>query len=132
MLKNGKRVRVKRKFSPDFKKKIVHLYESGQHTTKEISSLYNISQYLIYRWIYRYSHYNKQSVQVVEFKDSQMNKVKELQKRIAELERIVGQKQMNIDFLNKMIELADAEYNIDIKKKSSTPHSGGSKNTKDK
>jgi hypothetical protein len=40
-----------------------------------------------------------------------------LKKRIAELERIVGQKQIMIDYKDKMIELAEEEYGIDIKKK---------------
>lgn len=35
-----------------------------------------------------------------------MTKLKELQSRIAELERALGQKQMNIDYLEMMIELA--------------------------
>ena len=37
---------------------------------------------------------------------------------MADLERIVGQKQIVIDFQEKMIELAEQEYNVDIKKKS--------------
>lgn len=45
-----------------------------------------------------------------------MTKLKELQSRIAELERALGQKQMNIDYLEMMIELAKKEYDIDIEK----------------
>lgn len=59
-----------------------------------------------------------------------MQKLKELQNRIAELEQALGQKQMNIDYLEKMIELAKEQYDIDIKKNSNTPQSGGSKTTK--
>jgi hypothetical protein len=33
---------------------------------------------------------------------------------------MVGQKQIEIEFQNKMIELAEQEYNIDIKKKLKT------------
>ena len=40
--------------------------------------------------------------------------------KIAELEQLVGQKQVVIEFQNKMIELAELEYNIDIKKKLET------------
>jgi hypothetical protein len=56
-------------------------------------------------------------------------KVKELHKRIEELERIVGQKQLNIDFLEKMIELATDQYGIEIKKNFDTPPSTGSEKT---
>jgi hypothetical protein len=61
--------------------------------------------------------------------DSSKQKLKELQKRISELERIVGQKQLNIDFLEKMIEIAKNEYGIDIKKNFDTPPSTGSEKT---
>jgi hypothetical protein len=37
---------------------------------------------------------------------------------------------MNIDYLEKMIELAESELNIDIKKNLNTPQSGGSKGIK--
>ena len=42
--------------------------------------------------------------------DSSKKRLKELSQRIGELDRIVGQKQLNIDFLEKMIELAKDEY----------------------
>ena len=40
-----------------------------------------------------------------------------LQKRVAELERMLGQKQTEIEFKNKMIDLAEQTYGVDIKKK---------------
>jgi hypothetical protein len=52
-----------------------------------------------------------------------------LQKRIADLERIVEQKQLNIDFLDKMIEIAEDQYGVDIKKNFDTPPSRGSEKT---
>ena len=64
-------------------------------------------------------------------KNSQAEKIKKMEARIKELEQAVGQKQMNIDYLEKMIDLAKEYYDIDIKKNSDTPHSGGSKTTKD-
>ncbi len=74
--------------------------------------------------------YNKHSIQVVEMKDSQAHKIKEMEARIRELEQAVGQKKMNIDYLEKMIDLAKEHYDIDIKKNSNTLHYGGSKNIK--
>jgi transposase-like protein len=130
MIKNGKRVKSKRVYSEDFKLKIVKFYETGEYSVPEMEKIYNISNVSIYNWIYKYSTYNKKSVKVVEFKDSEMNKIKEMYSRIAELERALGQKQMNIDYLEKMIDLAQQEYDIDIKKNSNTQHSGGSKTTK--
>jgi transposase len=45
------------------------------------------------------------------------------------LNAAVGQKQIMIDYLEKMIDLAKETYSIDIKKNSNTPPSGGSKPT---
>ena len=131
MLKNGKRINRRRKFSEDFKLKIVKKYETGEFSVGEMIKIYDISYQSIYNWIYKYSKYNKKSIQVVEMKDSQAHKLKQMEVRIKELERAVGQKQMNIDYLEKMIDLAKEHYDIDIKKNSNILHSGGSKNTKE-
>lgn len=130
MIKNGKRLNTRRIYSEDFKLKIVKFYESGKHTVYDLEKIYDISNPTIYNWIYKYSTYNKKSIKVVELKDSQMYKLKELQNRIAELEQALGQKQMNIDYLEKMIDLAKEQYDIDIKKNSNTPQSVGFKTTK--
>ena len=123
------RLKTSRIFSEEFKKNCVNDYETGQLTVKELSKLYQIHTIIIYRWIYKYSAYNKRRIKVVEMADSSNKKVKELQKRISDLERIVGQKQLNIDFLEKMIELAKDHYGIDIKKNSDIPPSAGSEKT---
>lgn len=131
MLKTGKQVRHYRRFSEDLKLKIVHEYESGQFSAADLKTIYDISDSLLYEWIYKYSKYNKKSIQVVEMKDSQAEKIRRMEARIKELERVVGQKQMNIDYLEKMIELAKEHYNIDIKKNSDIPLCGGSKTTEE-
>ena len=61
--------------------------------------------------------------------DSDSYKVKQMQERIRELEQAVGQKQLKIDFLEKMIEIAGEDLKVDIKKKLSTKLSGGSGQT---
>ena len=132
MLKTGKHVRHKRKFAEDFKLKIVREYETGQHSVPDMEKIYDISSSAIYRWIYKYSKYNKKTIQVVEMKDSQSEKIKLMEARIKELEQAVGHKQMNIDYLEKMIDLAKEYYGIDIKKNSNIPLSGGSKTTSKK
>jgi hypothetical protein len=64
--------------------------------------------------------------------ESGIKKLKELEQRLKELEQIVGQKQLKIDYLEKMIELAKEEFNIDIKKNSDTLQSGGFSKTSTK
>ena len=122
-------LRKHRIFSEEFRHARVKEYEAGQFTVLELSRLHKINPTAVYKWIYRYSAYNKRGIKVVEMADSSQQKLKELQKRISELERVVGQKQLNIDFLEKMIEIAKDQYGIDIKKKSDTPPSSGSEKT---
>ena len=129
MDKTGRRIRRIRKFSEDFKLKLVAEYERGIRSVPEMEKFYGIGNATIYSWIYKYSKYNQHSIQVVEMKDSQEFKLKQMEERIKELEQSVGRKQMNIDYLEKVIDLAKEEYNIDIKKNSNTPRSGGSKVT---
>ncbi|MFN3760051.1 MAG: transposase [Algoriphagus aquaeductus] len=129
MLKTGKRIKSKRTFSEEFKRKLVEEYEKGLMSVPQMERYYGISNKLIYNWIYKYSTYNEKNVRIVELKDSQTNRLKELEEKVKELERAVGQKQIMIDYLEKMIDLAKETYSIDIKKNSNTPHSGGSKPT---
>ena len=56
----------------------------------------------------------------------------EQRKRIAELERIIGQKQVQLDFTEKMIELAEETYGVDIKKKFNSGPLSGTGKTKGK
>ena len=119
-------LRIVRKYSEDFKKAKVREYEKGEYSILEISKLYCIHTTMIYRWIHKYSIYNKKNSKIVELKDSATKKVKELLARIQELERAVGQKQMQIDYLEKMIEIAKETCGMDIKKNSATLRSNGS------
>lgn len=42
MLKNGKRINTRRKYSEDFKLRIVNEYESGKHSVCELEKIYDI------------------------------------------------------------------------------------------
>ena len=132
MLQTGKRIKRKRLYSETFKLQIVKEYESGNYTVRELMRLYDLVEPTVYNWIYKYSTYNKKSIQVVEMKDSSAKKLKDLEQQIKDLQEAVGRKQMNIDYLEKMIDLAKDHYDIDIKKNSDTPLSGGSKTIKKK
>lgn len=60
---------------------------------------------------------------------SEAIKNQELQKRLGDLERIVGQKQLEIDYLNKLLEIGSKELDFDLKKNSSSKPSNGSEVT---
>jgi hypothetical protein len=61
--------------------------------------------------------------------ESTDQKVQDLQDKIARLERTLGQKQIKLDLYEKMIELAEADYDLDLKKSISGKRSSGSGST---
>jgi transposase-like protein len=122
-------LRSPRKFTEDFKRKLVKEFEQGTMSVYQMSKLYSIATTQIYDWIYKFSIFNEKGSRIVEMKDSQTTKLKELEQRVKELEQNIGQKQIKIEFLEKMIDLAKQEFNIDIKKNFATPQSNGSKKT---
>jgi len=121
--------RQNRYFSEPFKISKVKELERNLTTIAEISREYEVSRPAIYKWIYKYSiKFRKGEKQVVE-KKSDTRKIIELKERIKELERIIGQKQILLEFKDKMIELAEEKYKIDIKKKLDSKSSSGSGST---
>jgi len=118
-----------RYFSEDFKKKKVRELERKITSIPDICRTYSVSRTSVYRWIYKYSVMAKKQVkQVVEAK-SDTQRIKALEARIKELERIVGQKQLLLEFQDKMIEIAEADYGVDIKKKVGSKLSSGTTST---
>jgi transposase-like protein len=132
MKANIKLIRKNRKYSEEFKKSIVNDFESGKFSVLQLERLHRIHSRVIYRWIYKYSNFNEKGARIIEMKDSSTQKLKALEKKIKELERTVGQKQIMIDYLEMMMEVAKEELNIDIKKNFNTPQSSGSETTKKK
>jgi transposase-like protein len=119
------RERLIRYFDEDFKRKKVSEIERNLSRVSEISREYQVSKAAIYKWIYKYSRMRKRSVRQVVEADSDSKKILALREQVKELERIIGEKQIKLDFQEKMIELAEKEYKIDIKKKFSGKRSSG-------
>ncbi len=121
--------RINRYFSESFKRKKVQEIEKNLSTVQEISREYEVSSTAIYKWLNKYSRNRKRGVkQVVELM-SDTRKIQDLKARIRELEQMLGQKQFEIEFKNKMIDIAEDMYDIDIKKKLGSPPSPGSGST---
>lgn len=121
--------RQNRIFSESFKKRKVQEIERNLTTVRMICREFDVSKTAVYKWLYKYSTLrSKQLRQIVE-PMSDAHKIQELRKKIKELEQIVGQKQIQIEFKEKMIELAEEMYQIDIKKKLGSKLSSGSGST---
>ena len=117
--------RQNRYFSEDFKRKKVSEIDRNLISLSELCREYQVSSTAVYRWIYKYSGMRKKGIkQVIESK-SDSRKIQELRDQVRELERIIGEKQIKLDFQEKLIELAEKEYKVDIKKKYSGKRSSG-------
>ncbi len=109
-------IRPRRVFSEEFKRAKVIEITAGKVNITAFCKLWSINPVNVYRWIYKYSpDYQKGTTMVVQL-DSEASKTLELQKRVAELERILGQKQLILDYQEKLIELASKDLGLDLKK----------------
>lgn len=109
--------RRRRSFSESFRKEKVRELELGLTSPSDLKKAYEVSYTTIYRWVDKFGSMKSKKEKLIVEVESDSARLVELKKRIAELERAVGQKQIMIDFQQKMIELAEDEYGIDIKKK---------------
>ncbi|MBA2500635.1 MAG: transposase [Chitinophagaceae bacterium] len=126
---NRKVLRPYRYFSEDFKKKKVAELDKKQITVTEICKEYEVSYTAVYKWIYKYSVMRKKGIKMVVEAESDTAKIKSLKDHITRLEQLLGQKQFQIDFLEKQMEIASDQYGIELKKKLSGKPSAGSGNT---
>jgi transposase len=129
MSKSGKKVyqtKQRRIFSEAFKRQKVQQIVDKQISIKDVSDLYQVSKMSVYRWLYQYSpHHARGTNQVVQM-ESEAHKTKALLQKVAQLEQVVGQKQLQIDYLNKLLELASESFKTDIKKNFGSPPLNGS------
>lgn len=120
---------IRRTFSEEFRQKKVWEIENKLTTVSQVSRECHVARNAVYYWIKKYSKHYQPAVKVVLQMDSEQEKSKKLQARIDELERALGRKQMELDYLNKLIELEGERLGEDLKKKVELPPSNGSDQT---
>jgi transposase len=128
-IKSKLEIRERRIFSNELKKKIVKDLVSKRATIRSVMTEHQVSSNTVYRWLYKYSSHHEQKCTLVVQMESEELKNSELCKRIAELERVVGQKQLEIDFLNKLLEIGSGELGFDLKKSFNPPPLNGTGST---
>lgn len=114
--------KMNRSFSDDFKKAKVKEIIEKRLTVKQVCELYDVSRTSVYKWIYKFSGSQPESKIVLQM-DSESIKTKRLLEQVAELERRLGQKQLEIDFLDQTLSVASTELGYDLKKKYAPPSS---------
>lgn len=121
--------RRRRTFSENFKREKVREIELGLIRVSELCRQFEVSSVSVYRWLDNYGTMKEKKERLIVESQSDIRQLLELKKQVAELERKLGQKQILIDFQQKMIELAEDHYGVDIKKKFSGSPSATSGNT---
>jgi transposase-like protein len=118
-------IKEKRSFSEAFKREKVKDLVEKRITIKQLSMLYEVSRTAVYNWLYLYSPHHEQKTTLVVQMESEAHKSQLLQQRVAELERVIGQKQLELDFFNKLFEIGSLELGFDLKKNLSIKLSNG-------
>lgn len=112
--------RRRRQFSEDFKRQKVREIESGQTRQSEVCKQYEVSYTSVHKWLRQYGQQTATPERLIVERLSDTQELLRLKKQVADLERVIGQKQILLEFKDKMIELAEEQYGVDIKKKFST------------
>lgn len=106
-----------RTFSAAFKQEKVKELECKQITVAQVCRLYKVSRSAVYNWLNQYGDLHQKGERMVVEKESEAQKTEMLLKKVAGLERLLGQKQVEVEYLKKVIEIGSEEVKVDIKKK---------------
>jgi len=120
-------VRRERKFySKEFRERVLAIYYGSEESAALIAQRFEVNLETLNSWIKRYSKQHK----VCSFEKTDKQEVKkenptskELEQRIKQLEKQLEQEQMFAICLDKMIEIAERELNVNIRKKSGVKQS---------
>lgn len=128
----SKQERQQRRFSESFKQQKVKEIELGYVSPTDISKQYQVTRANVHRWMVKFGSMKGKQERIIVETASDAKQLLALKQKVAELERIIGQKQLLIDFKDKMIDLAEETYGVEIKKNFSTRPSPASGKTKGK
>lgn len=101
-----------RKYSEDLKKRVVAEVESGAISQAEACRRYGLRRGAVWDWLKIYGRINRRRVVEVVMSD-QKDKIEELKQALADAH-------LKLRLYDKLMELAQDEYQIDLKKNYST------------
>jgi len=106
-------------YEVSFRRWLISQIDSGKISLSEVKTRFNLGREygsIIKRWQERYSDDLHVSLGIMKSKDRAENK--KLEKRIKELENKLERAQMKNVALNTMIDIAEQDYKLEIRKKS--------------
>jgi transposase-like protein len=119
--------RTQKDYPMSFKLSVVREYEETKASLRELTRKYGIQGHnTIRKWINKFGTSDWQNLTLqpmAKTKDQELlelrEKVKVLERKNARLEKELEQKDMKAEFFDLMIEIAEEEYGVDIRKKCS-------------
>lgn len=126
--------RQRRVFSETVKRQVVKDIEEGKASIASVCRELLVSDVSVYNWLHKYSRFLQKGVKLIVEQQSEVYRSKELAQELKEVQAALGKKQLQVDFLEKLIELANEELGTDLKKNySSKPsmNSSASRRRKD-
>ncbi|WP_233202126.1 transposase [Parabacteroides provencensis] len=127
--------RTQKDYSMSFKLSVVQEYETSRLSMEAIQRKYGIQgSHTLKRWIEKYGNFdvsNKSHCPVEKSKEQQLleleQKIKLLERKNARLEKELELKDIKAEFFDMMIDIAEKEYHIDIRKNSFPEQSSNTK-----
>jgi len=127
--KQSREERQRRIFSEEFKRKKVREIEQKVTTIAQVSRQYEVREDSVGKWMAKYAQHYIKGVRTIVESQSDTQKIAALKAQVAELQRIIGEKQVQLEFKDKIIDLAEEVYGVDIKKKLEPKPFSGTGNT---
>lgn len=124
--------RERRNYTEEFKERVLAAYNSSDESAAETARRFQVNLDTVKSWVYRKRTVSQYfSAENVKFAESETNRMgknrklspEEMEVRIKELEQQLGVEKMRSESLGKMIEIAERELRIDIRKKSGAKQS---------
>lgn len=110
---------VNKRYSAAFKHKVVTEIENGKFSIGEAHRVYEIGGgTTIYNWLRRYGKGHLINKTVLVKMKNESDRIKQLEQEKRELEAALAKTQVRVVMLESVIEVAEKELKIDIKKKS--------------
>jgi len=127
--------RTQKDYSQSFKLSVVKEYEIGGISLGELSRKYGIQgSHTVKVWLDKYGTFDRQNRvtnPMVKTKEQELlelrERVKQLERKNARLEKELEIKDRKAGFFDLMIDIAEEEYGVDIRKKCSPGQSGNTK-----
>lgn len=122
------RQRQKRTFySKEFREEVLTVYNGTEESAAQIAERFNVNIETVRSWIFRSNSLKGKSVIFEGVNENPMKKEKlspqELEKQIHDLEKELERERMRSVCLDKMIDIAEQELNVNIRKKSGAKQS---------